>query len=204
MAQGTNELLLTGINLAVLVMDGFEAKEFFEPLHALEEAGATVSVISACRGKVQAFENNSPAKQVETHSTFDEADPQEFVAALLPGGEKSTKAISAHPKALQFLSDMCEMGKPVAAISHGVALLAEADAIAGRSITGHPGLKETAIRAKGNWKEVDVIVDGSLVTARGKADLPAFIEAMLLALHAYVHQHVAGTRDERADIGPGS
>jgi len=204
MVQGGNEHSLTGINLAALVMDGLESKEFFEPLHALEEAGATVSIISAHKGKLQAYDDDRPVSQLDVQAVFDEADPREFIAVLLPGGVQSVKALCTHPGALEFLRGAIDMGKPVAAIGHGVASLAAAGRVQGKNLTGHPALKETLLKAGASWVDEPTIVNETLVTGRNKEDLPAFVEALLDTLHAYVKKHVAGTRDENADIGPGS
>ena len=48
----TNETL-KGLKVAVLVTDGFEEPELTEPVKALKDAGAQVTIISPSSGEIQ-------------------------------------------------------------------------------------------------------------------------------------------------------
>ena len=46
---------LQGLNVAILVTDGFEQVELMEPRKALDEAGATTKLVSPKRDRVRAW-----------------------------------------------------------------------------------------------------------------------------------------------------
>jgi protease I len=204
MVLASNESLLRGINFAALAMDGFEAKELLDPWHALEEAGAILRVVSAEHGTLQGVERDQPGDAVDVHLRFEEADPQEFAAVLIPGGARHAEQLRRHAGAQQFIQGFVRDGKPVAAIGHGVALLADAGVIKGQTLTGAADLQDDIVRAGGNWIDKDVMCEGWLVTSRMPEDLPAFINATVALTAGHVKESIHGTRDEKAAIGPSS
>lgn len=48
-----NDTPLAEKRIAILATDGFEQSELEEPMKALQEAGATVSIVSPKKGKIQ-------------------------------------------------------------------------------------------------------------------------------------------------------
>lgn len=204
MVLASNESLLRGVNFAALVMDGFEAKELFQPWHALEEAGAILRVVSAGNSKLQGVERDHPAEQVDVHLRFDEADPQEFAAVLIPGGAQHAEKLRKHQAARRFMQDVVHDGKPVAAIGHGVALLIDAGVVEGQTLTSAPELRGEIEQAGGNWVDKEAVDDRWLVTSRTPDDLPAFVSAMISLTANHVKESVHGTRDEKGAFGPSS
>jgi protease I len=77
---------LEGKTVAILVADGFEQIEFTEPKKALEEAGATVKVVSPESGKVQGFNHFDMADTFGVDVPLDRAKAEDFDALVLPGG----------------------------------------------------------------------------------------------------------------------
>ena len=55
---------LSGFRVAVLATDGFEEQELTEPVRALKEAGAAVSVISLKDGEIQGFRHLEKGSKV--------------------------------------------------------------------------------------------------------------------------------------------
>lgn len=204
MVLASNDSLLRGVNFAALVMDGFEAKELFEPRHALEEAGAILRVVSAENSKLQGVEGDHPTEQIDVHLSFDEADPQEFAAILIPGGVRHAEQLRKHEAARVFIREAVRDGKPVAAIGHGVALLIDAGLVQGETLTSAPDLRSEIEQAGGNWIDKEAVDARWLVTSRTPEDLPAFINAMMSLTASHVKESVHGTRDERGIVGPGS
>lgn len=192
---------LSGLNIAILVTDGFEQSEFTEPRVALEQQGAQTTVISGKRGKVQGFHHDAPGDQFDVDLTFAEADPKEFDAALLPGGAMNGDRIRVMPEAQRFIQEIDEDGKPIAAICHGAWLLASARMVEGRTLTSWPTLQDDIRNAGGRWVDQEVVVDGNLVTSRKPADIPAFNQKLCDVLFQRVHASAQGTRDEQSGIG---
>lgn len=192
---------LNGMNVAVLVTDGFEQVEFTEPVHALKQAGASVTVISDKPGKVQGFNHDTKADQFDIDLTFANADPKEFDAVLLPGGVINGDQIRAVPEAQRFVRDIDEDGKPVAAICHGAWLLVSAGLVEGRTMTSWPTLQDDIRNAGGNWVDHEVVVDGNLITSRKPGDIPAFSQKTIDTILERLNASVRGTRDEQKGIG---
>lgn len=195
------EITLTGMNIAVLITHGFEQVEFTEPRAALEQKGASTTVISTDRGKVQGFHHDIKADQFDVDLTFNNAASEEFDGVLLPGGVMNGDHIRMVPEAQRFVQRMDEDGKPIAAICHGPWLLVSAKLVRGRTLTSWPTLQDDIRNAGGNWINQEVVVDGNLVTSRKPADMTAFNQKFIDLLFQRLSNSVRGTRDEQIGIG---
>lgn len=192
---------LTGMNVAILVTDGFEQAEFTEPRKALEQLGATTKVVSSKRGKVQGFNHDTKADQFDVDLTFDELDSKDFDAVLLPGGVMNGDQIRMIPEAQRFVRDMDDDGKPIAVICHGGWLLVSAGVVDGRTMTSWPTLQDDIRNAGGDWIDQEVVVDGNLISSRKPSDIPAFNQQMIDKLFERLTASARGTRDEQTGIG---
>lgn len=192
---------LTGMNIAILVTDGFEQSEFTEPRAALEQQGASTKVVSSKRGKVQGFNHDTKADQFDVDLTFEEADAKDFDAVLLPGGVMNGDQIRIIPEAQGFVRDMDDDGKPIAAICHGGWLLVSSGLVEGRTMTSWPTLCDDIRNAGGNWVDQEVVVDGNLITSRKPDDIPAFNAKVIDKMFERFAASARGTRDEQTGIG---
>ena len=165
---------LNGITVAILVDDGFEQVELFEPREALEAAGATTRVVSPQERRVQGWNHHERGDEVKVDATLDEAKPGDFDALLLPGGVMNPDALRTDKHAVAFVKSFFEDGKPVAAICHGPWTMIEADAVRGKRLTSWPSLQTDLRNAGAEWVDQEVVVDGKLVTSRKPDDIPAF------------------------------
>jgi protease I len=187
---------LNGVNVAILLTDGFEQVEFTGPRDALQQHGASTRVISAQKGKVQGFNHLDKADQFDVDLSFDEASPDDFDAVLLPGGVANGDQMRIVPAAQRFVQAIDEAGKPIAAICHGGWLLVSAGLVEGRTLTSWPTLQDDIRNAGGNWVDQEVVVDGNLVTSRKPSDIPAFNDKMIDLMFQRQAGSARGTRDE--------
>lgn len=192
---------LSGLNIAILVTNGFEQVEFTDPRIALEEQGAITKVISERHGKVQGFHHQHPADQFDVDLTFAEADPKDFDAVLLPGGSKNGDRMRSLQEAQHFIQEIAEDGKPIAAICHGPWILATTHLAEGRTLTSWPSLQDELRKAGGNWVDQEVVVDGNLITSRKPDDIPAFNQKMCEVFSQWVHRKTNGTQDAQDGFG---
>ncbi|MDB5822937.1 MAG: type 1 glutamine amidotransferase [Herminiimonas sp.] len=195
------EELLHGFNVAILAVDGFEQAELTGPREALERAGAQTRLISAKHGKVQGFNHVDKADQFDVNLDFNEADPNDFDAVLLPGGVVNADQLRVIPKAQEFVRGMQAQDKPVAVICHGAWLLVSAGLAKDRTLTSWPSLQDDIRNAGGKWVDQEVVEDGNWISSRKPADIPAFNEKMIAAMSRKVQSSVRGTADERPDVG---
>ncbi|WCT11694.1 type 1 glutamine amidotransferase domain-containing protein [Mucilaginibacter jinjuensis] len=179
---------LNNKNVAILTEEGFEQVELTSPKEALEEAGATVHIISPKSGKIKAWDHDHWGIEVEVDKQLSEVHPEDYDALVLPGGVLNPDKLRQNKDAVAFVAAFLKEGKPLAAICHGPQMLIETGLIKGRKLTSYPSLHTDLVNAGANWVDEEVVVDNGLVTSRTPADLPAFnrkaIEEIAEGVHA--------------------
>src|SRR5260370_26350267 len=110
---------LKGLNVAILVTDGFEQVELTEPRKALDEAGATTKIVSPKPDRVRAWNFTDWSVELPVDLALDQAIPEDFDALLLPGGVINPDKLRMLPNAVAFATSFFDAGKPAAAICHG-------------------------------------------------------------------------------------
>lgn len=93
---------LEGIKVAILATDGFEQSELFEPKKALEEAGATVSVVSPTSGEIKGWNETNWGERVKVDLPLSEANAEDFDALHLPGGVMNPDNLRVDEAAIAF------------------------------------------------------------------------------------------------------
>jgi protease I len=165
---------LKGLNVAILVTDGFEQVELTEPRKALDEAGATTKIVSPKHQRVRAWNFTDWSIELPVDVDLDQAKPEDFDALLLPGGVINPDSLRIEPNAVAFAKAFFDAGKPVAAICHGPWTVIETGAARGGRMTSWPSLKTDLRNAGADWVDQDAVVDKGLVTSRDPNDIPAF------------------------------
>jgi protease I len=165
---------LTGVKVAILVMNGFEQAELVKQREALQKAGATSHVISAEPKEVKGWDKDHWGDTVPVDVPLHDADESEYDALLLPGGEENPQHLRKQPKAVEFARKFAEGRRPIAAICHGPLLLIDAGVLKGRRLTSFPGIQSELKSAGADWVDEEVVVDDFLVTSRKPEDIPAF------------------------------
>ena len=170
---------LSGVRVAVLATDGFEESELTEPMKALTEAGAQVTVVSLKPGKIQGVQHDTKSAKINVDRTIDEVAPHQFDAIHLPGGALNADALRVVPEVQSFLQAMQEAGKPIAAICHAPWLLISAGLVRGRTLTSYHTIRDDIRNSGGKWVNQEVVEDDNWVTSRQPSDIPAFNRAMM-------------------------
>ena len=118
---------------------------------------------------------------VSSDQTAGRNSAKEFDAAVIPGGFAPDKIRMRHSM-VDFIRDIVEAGKPVAAISHGAQLLISVNAVRDRKITCWPSIAIDVKNAGGLYMDRQVIVDGNIITARKIDDVPALTASLIRLL----------------------
>lgn len=174
---------LTGKTVAVIVHNYFEQVELTSPKEALEAAGATVHIIATQPGEVQGM--NSDVNKADTFpvdATFRETNPDDYDALVVPGGTVNADKLRVAAEAQAWLKTCMAAGKPTAVICHGPWLIISSGIARGKKLTSYYTLKDDLVNAGAEWADEAAVVDGSLITSRSPDDLPAFNEALIVAL----------------------
>lgn len=172
--------------IAILTDHGFEEVELTSPKKALEEAGATVHIISK-QDTVKGWEHDHWTIELKADVTLKDAEPGDYDALMIPGGVINPDAMRREKAYIDFAKAFLESGKPVATICHGPQLLIETGLLQGREMTSFPSIKTDLINAGVDWKDEEVIVDNGLVTSRSPEDLPAFNKKMIEEIAEGIH-----------------
>ena len=170
---------LNGLNVAILVTDGFEQVELTEPRRALDAAGAKTQIVSPAKDTVEGWKHFEKADKFPVDVPLEGADPKTFDALLLPGGVANPDQLRMIPEAVAFVRHFVQAGKPIAAICHGPWTLIDAEGVRGRTMTSWPSLKTDLTNAGAEWVDEEVVVDKGVVTSRKPDDLPAFNRKMI-------------------------
>ena len=182
---------LEGKKVAILTENGFEEIELTSPKKALEDAGATVHIISPQKDKVKGWNHDHWTIELPVDVHISKANPAEYDALILPGGVLNPDKLRMNKDAIDFARTFLEEAKPVAAICHGPQLLIETGLLDQREMTSYSSVRTDLENAGANWFDKEVVVDNGLVTSRSPEDLPAFnkkmVEEIAEGQHAPTH-----------------
>ncbi len=173
--------------VAILTETGFEESELKSPKQALEEAGATVHVISPAKS-IKGWKDGNWTSEVAIDKKLSEANPEDYHALVIPGGVINPDKLRTDKDAIAFIKSFFEEGKPVASICHGPQVLIETGALEGRKMTSWPSIKTDLVNAGVNWVDSECVCDAGLVTSRKPDDLPAFNKKLIEEIAEGIHE----------------
>jgi protease I len=184
--------------ILMLVGDYVEDYEVMVPFQILTMVGHTVHTV--CPGKkagefvrtaVHDFEGDQTYSEKRGHNftlnaAFDDVKPMEYDALVIPGG-RAPEYIRLNDRVLEITRYFAKAGKPIAAICHGLQVLAAAQVLEGRLCTAYPAVKPEVVAAGARWGEVNETftnahVEGNLVTAAAWPAHPEWMRKFLQLL----------------------
>jgi protease I len=165
---------LTGKKIAILATNGFEQSELEVPRDRLKKAGATVDIVSLAAGEIKGWDQKNWGRTVKVDKTLDQVSASDYDALVLPGGQINPDLLRVEPKALNFIKDVFNAKKIVAAVCHAPWLLIEVGIAKGRKMTSYNSIKTDVINAGAHWEDSEVVIDQGLITSRNPGDLEAF------------------------------
>lgn len=166
---------LSGHKIAFLTKRGVEQPELTEPWKAIEEAGGEPVLVSDEPGTIQAMIGDWDHGDIfDVDVTLDEANPDDYLALVLPGGTLNSDKIRTDEKAQAFVKAFMDANKPVAPICHGPWILIETGTLKGRTLTSTTRIRTDLINAGANWVDEEFHVDGNLMSSRSPRDLHAY------------------------------
>jgi protease I len=185
---------LNGKKVVVLVDDLYEDLELHYPRLRLTEAGATVKV-AGVEKKTYHGKHGYPAEADDKISAY---NPKDFDCVIIPGGYAPDR-LRRSKSMLDFVKQMHENGKVVAAICHAAWVPISAGIVRGKTMTCFYAIKDDLVNAGANYVDQSVVVDDNIVSSRSPDDLPDFCRAIIYLLqgkhehHAEIHAaHAAG------------
>lgn len=186
--------------ILLLAGDFVEDYEIMVPFQTLQTLGYRVDAVcpdkragEQVRTAVHDFEGDQtysekPGHNFTLNATFDEIDPAEYDALVVPGG-RAPEYLRLNPRVLEIVRHFGGENKPMAAICHGLQLLAAAGVLGGRSCTAYPACAPEITLAGGDYRPIDVAdayVDGNLVTAPAWPAHPRWLAEFVKVLGAKI------------------
>lgn len=186
--------------ILLLAGDFVEDYEVMVPFQALQALGYTVHAV--CPGKksgelvrtaVHDFEGDQTYTEKRGHNftlnaTFAEIDPNDYHALLVPGG-RAPEYLRLNQDVLKIVRHFATSEKPIAAICHGLQILAAANVLEGKRCTAYPACGPEVSAVGGEYVDTEVNqaqVDGQLVTAPAWPAHPAWLAEFLKLLGAEI------------------
>ena len=169
--------------ILIIATDGYEQSELTGPRDLLKQAGAQVTIASLKAGDIRGWDQKDWGDSVPVDLTIGEVSVADYDALLLPGGQINPDVLRMERKVIDIVREFDAAAKPIAAICHAPWLLAEADLIEGRTVTGWPSIRTDLVNAGAAVVDEEVVVDGNLITSRKPGDIPAFTNALMAALN---------------------
>jgi protease I len=169
---------LSGKRAAILVEQQYQEMEVWYPAYRLKEAGCQVTLVGPDAGKSYPSKLGYPAV---SDKGIKDVRADDFDVVVIPGGF-APDFIRRHPEMVQFVQQMANKGKLLAAICHGPWVLCSTNTLRGKKATCFFAIKDDVINAGANYVDEIVVRDGNLITSRKPDDLPAFLQAIISAL----------------------
>ena len=175
--------------ILLLAGDFVEDYEVMVPYQALRMVGHEVDAVcpekeagETVKTAVHDFRGDQTYVEARGHdfeltAALDEVDPEEYDALVVPGG-RAPEYLRVYDEVLDATRHFFEADKPVAALCHGLQILAAADVLEGRTCTAYPALRSEVETAGAEWAG-SVTRDGNLVTGQAWPDHPEWLSAFL-------------------------
>ena len=181
-----------------------EEYEIFVYQQAMEAVGHTVHVVCPDKkaGDIIAtslhdFEGHQTYTEKPGHNqlinkTFAEIRPDEYHAVYCAGG-RGPEYIRTDKRVQALVRHFHETRKPIFTICHGVQILIAVDGVVrGKRVAALAACEPEVTLAGGTYVDLsptDVLVDGTMVSAKGWTALAAFIRECLKVLGTEIHHN---------------
>ena len=182
--------------ILMLVGDYVEDYEVMVPFQALQMVGHQVHAV--CPGKragdkvrtaVHDFDGDQtysekPGHNFALNAAFDDVRPETYDALVVPGG-RAPEYLRLNDQVLRLVRHFAEKKKPIAAICHGLQILATAGVVEGLGCSAYPAVGPEVSRAGGKYVDIAVDqahTDGHLVTAPAWPAHPQWLAQFLKVL----------------------
>jgi protease I len=189
-----NKAVLKGKRIAVLAADGFEEIELLGPVWYFRELGAQVDIVAPkfvpaperyglmfpemSKTHIMAIQYLQPVGWIKFDRTADQIKVADYDAVFIPGGAWNPDNLRQDKDVIKFIRDFNASGKLIAAICHAPVVLASADILKGRKLTGYWNIQVDLKNAGGTVLEAPVVTDGNLITSRHPIDVADFSRAV--------------------------
>jgi protease I len=182
--------------ILMLVGDFVEDYEVMVPFQALQIAGHEVHAVcpdkkagQSVRTAIHDFEGDQTYTEKRGHNfalnaTFAEVKAKDYDALVIPGG-RAPEYLRLNKDVLAIVKHFAEAKKPIAALCHGVQILAAAGVIKGHRISAYPACSPEVVAAGGEYVSLPfeaAVTDAHFVTGPAWTAHVAWLKQFLAVL----------------------
>jgi len=162
----------------IITAQNFQDEELTYPYYRLLEEGWHVDV--ATFGKQDVYGKYG----VPARPTIDTKDlkSSDYDLVVIPGGFEAPDRLRIQKDVLNFVKEMYDSGKIVAAICHGPWVCISAGIMKEKKATGYIAIADDIRNSGATYLEANVVVDGNLITAPHYRNNGDFMKAIITAL----------------------
>lgn len=122
-----------------------------------------------------------PGYHIKAEIAFRDVNPDDYAGLFISGG-RAPEYLRYDQDLLRITKSICDAGKPVAAVCHGIEILTAADCIQGRTVTTVAKCAMDAEQGGARYVDQPVVVDENFVTARVWMDNTPFLKEFIKLL----------------------
>ncbi len=169
--------------ILMMIGDGFNGNEFWEPYFAFTAAGYQVEVASYEIRPISCGNRGDVNTDFTPHLTLDEVDPSSYAAFFLPGG-KGPEALEKYPESIEICRGFDRAGILISSLCHGPRLLGQAGVMKGKMTTYLAKVRDEIPDhfEKGDlgyYQDLPLVRDRNLFTSRYPNDVGVLTRATL-------------------------
>lgn len=160
----------------IITGPGFQDEEYVYPYYRLLEAGFSVAVATK-EGQTVYGKFGVPARATMSVTNL---DAKNFDMVLIPGGFEAPDRVRLIPEVLDFIRQMDQEKKLIAAICHGPWVLISAGITKGRKMTAYWSIEADVRNSGADYQHKKaVVVDGNLITSPHYDNNGDFMKAVI-------------------------
>ena len=106
-----------------------------------------------------------PGYFIQATVAFADAQADDYAGAFISGG-RAPEYLRYDRDLLNVVAEICEQGKPIACVCHGIEILTAAKIIEGREVTTVAKCAMDAEQGGATYLDQEVVLAGNIVTAR--------------------------------------
>lgn len=122
-----------------------------------------------------------PGHCVDADVAITAVSAKDFAAILLIGG-RAPEFLRNDPSVISLVQEFSNHGKWLFTLGHGIQVLAAADLLRGRTVTGHPHVQIEVEHAGATYSTHPTVRDGKLVTGQSWRAHPEFYREVFACL----------------------
>ncbi|WP_419765386.1 MAG: type 1 glutamine amidotransferase domain-containing protein [Arcobacter sp.] len=164
------------LKIAILIEDMVEDVEFLYPYYRFLEEKYDVDVISQTKKSIKGKKGGI----FKADLSISEVQSNTYDIVFIPGGYAPDK-LRANKDILDFVQEMHQSEKLIAAICHGPWVLVSAQICKDKNMTSFPSIQDDLKNAGANYINKPVSVDKNIITAMDPSAMPEMFQEIMTA-----------------------